>query len=1165
MSLNGLDSDAVVQAHHAALAEAGGWFLLKYANRDTVELLNRGTEGVSEARRAVQGYEEKSPVYGLVQYRRKKIILKYVPEGTSRLLQVRLAVQFQSILDTFTQHDTVFSFTTAEELSESALGLDTMLQSTGSKTSSSTSLRQQRLKEITEDNEEGATTEKTSAAQAASPIAATDAVAEPSQEVYGLPASAVRAKALRAKHKQEHSQLVTTPSIEQGTVSSVAQPEETITERPTEQLIAPPTSSQSFPVRSASINADNNLPVPPPEKSSPLPAPKNDVAIPRPSIDFSLPPLESDSDDDIRRPVPKQYSSVRYSSHLSAAESTNISKWSDEVLASTRSKQKRAPRPHGDIQGRPKTSGNNEDGGPARRVANLPTSVRVSSRSSGQPSRPGSRQSTRSVPARFVPASNLPPPLPSPTFPAVSAQRPSQSRPPRSQGSSLVNDNPTVTPEKMRLMKALQMRKRNHLLTQRSASAAATSTSPNPLTSIDSSKSVLSDLSTAPSSRYTEKRDSPSPLPELVSINESQTTSPTSIITASDNRSTKPSSLAENSISYASQTSLSSDTRSSTTPKADTEKGHEQRTEEDHPVDSAPAHMTEPEAVPVRSASAFTETPRQLLNENASNTHDVGDEYTQGSHVQQDLELSENSHGSAAFDNMPSATRVKKRYQFEGTITIPASSVEASDQSDDDSFMEELQNATVHEARPMAVNRTPVTPVLSRAPTKDVRDLTPVERAISKSRSSSRGSQVSMLDRRRTASRAGSIRSLSTALPQWPPTPTEPVPTLPKTKPAMSGNISKRIKTFEGLSQCETSTGSLPVTKDHSEKSLGLSNMFKRASFMPQSNRGDSMPEKASIRTLPPSHGAELEDTGTKTDSRPLVQRPGTNTEVYAPIHKGETVSVTARIVRDTMKPKSAHGTSDTRDLHRSPLIVEHETSSNELRPPLPRELTTQSMGSLATSPKADRRRFSFTSHRSGGKSLSPTEARSYRMSFAGHQKKSSKSPSETSSITDEKRASRTSRMLKRLSGMGKSRNRDSAMLTSPTQETLHPDTIEEQVERSEPSIRHVVDIGEVNVQFPETLLWKRRFLRVDDEGYLIFAPPSNDFSTRGRSRKIHLDELHRPTLPDLEREEMAWSIMLDMKAGGTFQCACESKPAQSNFLKMLLDAHNAYHQLYTS
>lgn len=62
-------------------------FLLKYVNRDTVNLLQRGSGGVGEARKAVENYEEKSPLYGVVQYRRKKFILKYVPHGTSRLLQ----------------------------------------------------------------------------------------------------------------------------------------------------------------------------------------------------------------------------------------------------------------------------------------------------------------------------------------------------------------------------------------------------------------------------------------------------------------------------------------------------------------------------------------------------------------------------------------------------------------------------------------------------------------------------------------------------------------------------------------------------------------------------------------------------------------------------------------------------------------------------------------------------------------------------------------------------------------------------------------------------------------------------------------------------------------------------------------------------------------------
>lgn len=64
-------------------------FLLKYVNRDSVELYERGKSGVNEARVAVAKYEEQSPLYGLIIYRRRKVLIKYVPEGTSRLLQGR--------------------------------------------------------------------------------------------------------------------------------------------------------------------------------------------------------------------------------------------------------------------------------------------------------------------------------------------------------------------------------------------------------------------------------------------------------------------------------------------------------------------------------------------------------------------------------------------------------------------------------------------------------------------------------------------------------------------------------------------------------------------------------------------------------------------------------------------------------------------------------------------------------------------------------------------------------------------------------------------------------------------------------------------------------------------------------------------------------------------
>lgn len=68
--------------------------LLKYASRDEVVLLSRGTGGVPDVRATVEGYEEKSPLYGFLQYRRRKIVLKYAPEGMSRLVQGKVAPSY---------------------------------------------------------------------------------------------------------------------------------------------------------------------------------------------------------------------------------------------------------------------------------------------------------------------------------------------------------------------------------------------------------------------------------------------------------------------------------------------------------------------------------------------------------------------------------------------------------------------------------------------------------------------------------------------------------------------------------------------------------------------------------------------------------------------------------------------------------------------------------------------------------------------------------------------------------------------------------------------------------------------------------------------------------------------------------------------------------------
>lgn len=62
-------------------------FLLKYVLRDEVDLFERGNGGIVEVRSAIAQYEEESPLFGFLRYRRRNVLIKYVPEGCSRLIQ----------------------------------------------------------------------------------------------------------------------------------------------------------------------------------------------------------------------------------------------------------------------------------------------------------------------------------------------------------------------------------------------------------------------------------------------------------------------------------------------------------------------------------------------------------------------------------------------------------------------------------------------------------------------------------------------------------------------------------------------------------------------------------------------------------------------------------------------------------------------------------------------------------------------------------------------------------------------------------------------------------------------------------------------------------------------------------------------------------------------
>jgi hypothetical protein len=69
-------------------------FLIHYTSRDTVDVLSQGAKGVTELREAAEKYYNgtytattKGPLFGMIDFRRRKVLIKLVPDDTSRLVK----------------------------------------------------------------------------------------------------------------------------------------------------------------------------------------------------------------------------------------------------------------------------------------------------------------------------------------------------------------------------------------------------------------------------------------------------------------------------------------------------------------------------------------------------------------------------------------------------------------------------------------------------------------------------------------------------------------------------------------------------------------------------------------------------------------------------------------------------------------------------------------------------------------------------------------------------------------------------------------------------------------------------------------------------------------------------------------------------------------------
>ncbi|KAL4741929.1 hypothetical protein BDV11DRAFT_41736 [Aspergillus similis] len=1117
MSLNGLDSPTVLEAYQVALTEAGGWFLLRYVSRDEIALHERGTGGVPDVRNAIENYEECSPLYGFLQYRRRKVVLSYLPEDLSRLVRARTTVQFQSVLDRFSPHDTVFSLSQPSELTESALSSACLLHTaSGSITSSSSSLRRRRLMEIAEDAEE-------------SPARDTVQTQAPAQD------------ARQRSFSQASEATVVPPSV-----------------APT-----PPTGLKG------DVSAPTDL---------------DDDRVNDPTQSTSVDPRPASS-----RDYPEDLSLARTESRQST-QSARPSIRDLERAAGIKPKVKLGPRPSLDEGGRPRTAGNLARSAEQRPVASLPAGIRASPyrKSNSAFARPRSQGNPVATPSAKVPP--VPPLLVPPS--SMSISRPQLS--PGAKSLSALSTSSTSN-EKERLMKALQLRKSQM---QRRAQAAKQTEAAN-----DESNNATSNVNDignvglhSEHQKYDRSRQRLSSISELdnkgqAPVLQPEKEQPIAIRHAGEHEQAKDplSSTQEKPVAETVNDQSDYMLPSTTYSPADSELiDNEKTTEGPSLSESEAVSIQEDPTGPTENeikcgtgtSSAVVDVPPEnnsqkpldLDAEEIISTHPPANE---GSYVINENEVTvapnsgkniqlqsilppksldsesksesvtdsstvigsnlielQNAPSSEAIDvdQESATTRKERRRPALEPIQVPTPDYSDDDMLSDDSFMEELKSATVEEAKPISVGKSPLSPGYSNGGNSQA-----APDAWRNSRAVSNPSAIGQQFPNTPTIATG--RSVSSS---FSPAENPTGPVLVAKKINVSSGISKRIKALEQFSSSRDgpATPSMGVTNP---TAASFESLRKRASI----SYGGGNSDMARLAPEPFSRAASLRRPESRTSTS--AERPTSS------------VSVTARIVRESIADKNGLNTSPepcALNLQASPLTVETGTldgSSSQILTPestVNKDELRSKSASPADSPKP---LAAGALPRSDSRLSVSSKNDGYFLS---------RSPSETSaSSPEERKESRTSRLLRRMSSLTSPSRRSTVSSRSATLKEENNVTCVEGPKRTV-ELPAAVEIGEVNVQFPDTLLWKRRFIRIDNQGFLVLTPGNVDSSNRNMVKRYHLTEFKTPCIPDEERQELSNSILLDFLDGSTLQCACESRQGQAFVLQTLVDAHSTHQRL---
>lgn len=441
----------------------------------------------------------------------------------------------------------------------------------------------------------------------------------------------------------------------------------------------------------------------------------------------------------------------------------------------------------------------------------------------------------------------------------------------------------------------------------------------------------------------------------------------------------------------------------------------------------------------------------------------------------------------------------------------------------------------------------------------------------------------------------------------------------PRPPGKLSGGLASRIKAFEQLATKPPSPG-LPPSVSAKDRPSSAFFSVRKNSIRDGAQSPAALERANSVRGRSPGNSLETSPEAIIKPSRERSGSVASRLSVFeggnAPRGRPESISVTARIVRERPQEAQPDHESSPLELKQSPLIIDHRKGSEtpeleqipDAAPPVPTPLVhagepqprkslqerrlskagSQAGGDEHRDGHRPGQRTSLTMardflrdsmvSRDGSSTPRPLSMHQHHTSLMGRLSISSKrtsfgpdaatspvkplSPTSTGELSESgddkksKEGNRASRFMRRLSS-SLSPRKQSTPTISPT---LAEETVAD-VEKATPpramtapslptAAPLAASLGDVNVQFPDNLLWKRRTVSLDTIGYLLLNAVQGVTSIREKQlKRYHLSEFKPPYAPEIEFQELPNSVCLDFIDGSSLQIAFQDRAGQLNGL----------------